>query len=527
MAISRNWVNVNAQMDANSLAKRYDEMIGKVLNMLNEEGPTYSTWIRFQIGKKAPITFTTGSTDQKQNLIADLEIDKSGAGIANSFKLNITYDPFNYGQNPDDRIELLDDLVANAMSFDITADEDDAENTNDLNSLRGYIQYGYSCATDSKLVSPKYQFIMTNATSSIQMGRGGLMTYTFEGTSDLAIDCDYNIPFPEFKDKNLLEIVTTVLYCYYGDDAHKPSHVIEGLEYVENEYKYQIEIAEELYTEAKTVTVAATAAMSPWQYCKQLFSTYISQPDSEDERYKNLITLKSNERPYYQLYITDTAGEKIIHVTYISPLKDDNVSLDYEFTWSLDAQSIVQEWNPQVDLQLYLIRKAMALRKARSIIKSNLGDAVANAINNSGTSIWEAGFNAMRDGKIEFGDSKVANWLEGLLNNSSGVRLTGAIGSKLTDSIQGINIAEINEFFRQLEENSQIVDEMYDAELTIIGIPADLPIACEIRVKPRLLTSISRTAGVYRVTQCTDRISSKGIFESQIKLLRIKSLNED
>lgn len=524
--ISRNWVDIDAQMDPDSLATRYDKMINKVLNMLNEEGPTYSTWIRFQIGKKAPITFTTGSTNSMENMIADLEVEKAGAGIANSFKLNITYDPFNYGQNPDDRVELLDDLVANAMSFDLKASEDDADNENDLNSLRGYIQYGYSCASDTKLVSPKYQFLLTDASSSVQMRNGGLMTYTFEGTSDLAIDCDYSIPFPEFKDKNLMEIITTVLYCYYGDDAHKPAHVLSDVEYVENEYKYRINIPEELYTEAQTVTVAATAAMSPWQYCKQLFNTYISQPDSEDSKYSNLATLKSSERPYYQLYITDTAGEKYINVNYISPLNDNNVSLKYEFTWGLDSQSIVQEWNPEVDLKLYLIRKAMALRKARSIIAVNAGDAVANAINNSGTSAWAAGFNAMKNGTIELGDSKVANFLEGLLNNSNGVKAVGSIGSSLFEGAAGINLAEVAAYFEQLEENSNIVDEMYDAELTIIGIPADLPVACEIRIKPRLLASISRTAGVYRATGCVDRISSKGIFESSIKLLRIRSLSE-
>lgn len=518
---SRDFEAVDAQMDAASLAKRYDNMVGKVIGMLNDEGPTYSTWIRFQVGKTKPLTFTTASTSNTQNLIADLEVEKAGAGIANSFKINIRYDPFNYGQNPDDRIELLDDLVANAMSFDLKTDGNDSQKAEDLNFLRGYIQYGYNCATDTKLVSPKYQFIMTNATSSMRM-QDGITTYTFEGTSDLAIDCDYNVPFPEFKDKNLLEIITTVLYCYYGDDTKKPNHVLDEISFVENEYKYEIEISEDLYTEARKVSIPASSEISPWQYCKNLFSQYISATDTDDEKYKNLATLKSNERPYYQLYITDTAGKKVIHVTYISPLNDDNASLDYEFTWGLDKQSIVQEWNPQVDLRLYLIRKAMALRNARNTLASTLGSAMADAVQNESLSAWASGLEDFSNGKrVDLGDGWWNDFWEGVINSKPVQGLAG-VGS----DILGLFTNEVKlNAIKQFLENSQIVDEMYDAELTIIGIPADLPVACEVRIKPRILSSVSRTAGIYRVISCTDRISSRGIFESNIKLLRLRAIS--
>lgn len=517
--VTRDWVSVDAISDAKQQIINYDEMIKNVLNMLNTEGPIYTTWIRFQIGKSNPITFNTASQDETQNIIADLEVTKSGVGVANSFRLNVIYDPFNYGQQPSDKIELLDDLVANAMSFDIT---DEYTESDGLDSLRGYIQYGYNCATDTKLVSPKYEFLLTNATSTIKMDTGKV-TYTFEGSSDLAMDCDFTVPFPAIENLNLMEVITTVLYCYYGDDTHKPDHVLDFITPVENHYKYRISIDESLYTNAQTITYAATSEMSPWQYCKELFDMYISQPDTQKEEYSDLTKIKSSERPYYQMYLTDIAGNKTITVSYISPLSDDNLSLDYEFTWGLEKQSLVQEWVPQVDLQLYLIRKAKALRDARLEAVNPTGSSVKDTLDSLGINWWGSFFNNLINTDVEIGDGVLSNWLEDLING--GAQTIGNIGKDILDSLRGIDTASIQAFLDKFHENARIVEEMYDATLTTIGIPGDIPVTCEIRIKPRVLSSVSRTAGIYKVVSCTDKISSGGTFTSTIQLFRLRALD--
>ena len=66
--------------------------------------------------------------------------------------------------------------------------------------------------------------------------------------------------------------------------------------------------------------------------------------------------------------------------------------------------------------------------------------------------------------------------------------------------------------------------EMYNATLTILGIPCDPPLACEIQVIPRILESTSRTQGVYMINACTDNITTKGVFTSSLKLTRVRSL---
>ena len=82
-------------------------------------------------------------------------------------------------------------------------------------------------------------------------------------------------------------------------------------------------------------------------------------------------------------------------------------------------------------------------------------------------------------------------------------------------------IAKYNE---KLKEVTNQAFEMYSATITLIGIPADPPLCAEIRVIPRILESVSRTAGVYMIASCTDNISTRGVYTTQLKLNRIRSI---
>ena len=68
---------------------------------------------------------------------------------------------------------------------------------------------------------------------------------------------------------------------------------------------------------------------------------------------------------------------------------------------------------------------------------------------------------------------------------------------------------------------------MYNAELELIGIPADPPMSAEIEVVPRVLENVSRTAGIYVITGASDEITNTGIFSSTLKLFRVRSRNPD
>ena len=66
------------------------------------------------------------------------------------------------------------------------------------------------------------------------------------------------------------------------------------------------------------------------------------------------------------------------------------------------------------------------------------------------------------------------------------------------------------------------LNEMFDAQLSIIGIPSDIPLGAEVRIVPRILETISRTAGVYMITGASD-----GTYTTTLDLFRVSGIGEE
>lgn len=484
-------VEVKQQSDITikKLKDNFLAMLDNVSDMLTNEGPILSTWIKFQIGISNPIVFDSSSTNPKKNLIAQLEFNKTGAGVTNDFTITIQYDPFNYGQEDTDIIEKLDEYVANAMSFDFNTD---------TNVLRGIIQYGYNAASDNSLVSPEYTFFITDASTTVKF-ESGLSTYVFKGCSTLASDSDNVTKFPAITGdgEKLLDIVISVLYRYYGDKANKPSvgkilpnyEIPEGQE---NSLKYKIVVSEDCYKNCVgNVTVSSKTGMTPWEYCQALLDANpltTTEKDAVDEDgnyiYANLAKLSYAQRPRYVMSIDDAA--KAIMITHVVPkytnenktkleASDPDLQTNYIFRWGKsNEKNLVVGWKPEVDTKLYLIRRARYLRA-----QNLLGD--------------EDKFNEL-----------VANSIEEN-NNEDDVK------KSISKQLEGIN---------------DDLNEMFDAQLQIIGIPADPPIGLELGVQPTIMQTVSRTSGIYMVNGATDIISSNGMYITTLKMFRLRGMDD-
>jgi len=481
--MARGIVNLEVTTTQQGLKDRYEKMLNNVANMLDKNGPIYSTWIYFQIGldDNNYIVFDTSSQDKQQNLIASLSIEKSSSAVSNNFTLVVQYDPFNFGQTSTDAIEKLDEFIAKAMSEDFN---------NTTTACRGRIQYGYnstSTVSDADLVSPLYTFFLTNASSSVNFD-SGISTYTFTGVSTISIDCDFVTEFDKIENKNLLETVGRILYKYYGNPNTKPANFdVSDITPMSGEIQYNIDISAKDIEQAVTISKEKTSAtMSPWVYCKNLLDENpLTDEQSKSEQFANLDEISLNKRPRYSMYVTDVDGQQTIHIVHISPASiiDENgnevvyvaqnddgaLSIDYTFSWgmkneNLQNKNIVTGWKPEVNLHTYLIRKANHIRfkKIKELYEENPDNEEYR---------------------------KAYNLLAG--------------------------------------EFSSDVVEMYNAELELIGIPADPPMAAEIEIVPRILENVSRTAGIYKITGASDEISNTGVFKSTLKLFRVRSEKVD
>ena len=477
--MARDTVNLDIKIDQFGMRDRYEDMLNNVANMLDKNGPIYTTWIYFQIGldDTKHITFDSSSTDKQQNLIASLSIEKSCSGIANTFTLVIQYDPFNFGQDTsNDTVEMLDEFIAKAMAEVMG---------NSTSACRGRVQYGYnstSTVSDAELVSPLYSFFLTNATSNVSFD-SGITTYTFTGVSALSIDCDFVTEFEKVEDENLLEVVGRTLYRYYGDPNNPPN--IKGISNItpeSSDIRYNIDIKDIDIQNAVSISVDKTAnTQSPWNYCKSLLENHpLTQEEENSEEFSDLSKISINKRPRYSMYLTDVDGKKTIHIAHVTPssiiengvekiVEDNPLKINYVFSWgmkneNLQNKNIVTGWKPEVDLYTYLIRNANHNR-----------------------------FKKIEELHNQFPDNKY-----------------------YAETYEKLAIS-----FR-----SDIV-EMYNAELELIGIPADPPMTAQIEVIPRILEKVSRTAGIYVITGASDEISNTGIFKSTLKLFRVGSRDLD
>ena len=473
---TRNPIPIDTTIDNKALLKRYKNMLNNVSEMINKDGYIYSVWIYFQIGlnEKNSIIFNTASQNKRENLIASLNIDKNGSGVANSFTLTIQYDPFNYGQDTKDKIDKLETFIANAMAEDFN---------DDTKACRGKIQYGYNSTSDSNLVSPLYEFFLTSASTDVKVD-SGIVTYTFTGTSVLSADCDYTTSYPAVENKPVLEVVAEILYKYYGDSAHKPDCIKNSTIVPEdNDYKYIIDIDANLMKNSELITEAEVKSdtMSPISYCLSLLQNYsLTQTEKASGLYDNLDEKSVNTKPRWSLSITDHSNGKAIHITHVAPKssKSDSVEtyveknplqLNYTFTWGIQTKSgtpvksLVVGWKPEVDLYTYLIRKALVKRHSK--LKE--------------------------------------------------------LASQETDPN-----GEYTQKYKLVAESvKDTFREMYNAEIQLIGIPADPPITAEVNIQAYILESESRTSGVYSITNATDTISTNGTYISTLKLFRQRSID--
>lgn len=470
------------------MAKQYENMLNNVASMIKDEGPVISTWIRFQMGLTGDvITFDSSSTNPKKNLIANLSFKKSCAGVTNDFTLTVQYDPFNYGQEAVDVIEKLDEYVAKAMSVDFKTD---------LTALRGTIQYGYSSMSDLNLTSPLYTFYLTDANTTVKF-ESGISTYEFKGTSVLAADCDNVTKFEAITEEvPMLAVVEATLYKWYGTAEFKPSHladieIFKDVEPYPNNFNYKIDIPDEDFKDSVKITVAATNGMTPFVYCQHILDEhFLSQSEVDSGLYDDLTKLTYWQRPRYIMYVDD--ANATIRVTHIIPqytdenkekLQKSKYQINFPFYWGTQNKNIVTGWQPQVQTMLYLIRRARVQR---------------------------------------------ANAMLGSVENTDDNSVIEDFMKQIPESTTGQNTDErMKAFQKQLIDISDNLNEMYDAQLQILGIPADPPLGAEIRIKPVILQTVSRTAGVYIITGCQDEITTNGLYLTTLQVFRVRALDDE
>lgn len=451
--------------ESSELLKRFNTMTSNVIKLIQTEGATYSTWIKFKLGKNDPVIFDSTSTDSNQNLIASLEMKKASSGMANDFTLTVHYDPFKYGQvtqTESSMVEHLDNYIAEKLN---------SQWNDDLESFTGTISYGYNTTgvDDLKLSTPEYEFMITDAKSDTNFATG-ITTYTFQGVSQIACDCNFQAQFSEVKNWKPLDLVVWILYYYYGNEQWKPNGIRKTDKPCDTALGYKIDVPMSLLNDQidEIPVIPADSGKTPWQYCMSILEKYpLTKSEQDSGKYDDLSNVDTNKQPRYFMYITDDKDMKTIHIEHITPEDPSrNMQIAHPFTWGNEDRNLIVGWKPELDLRYYLIQRFSYDRAQEQLKKGGID-----------------------------------------------------INSVSEDTIK-------EQYRKDYETVKQGSITFIDAHLELLGIPSDPPLTAEVIVKPRVLETVSRTAGVFEITGCTDKISTNGTYTTTLDLFRIRQINE-
>ena len=455
----------------------------------------YTTWFRFKFGD---FEIDTSSNNPNRQFMTSFQHNLSGAGEANKFILNIAYDPFKYGQEPNASISKIEEYFCGRdnvidKTVDAVKKSDRYKSTSDniYSFLQCEFQYGYS--EPINMVSPKYTAFVSAFTPNIV---DGIILYTIEvisGTAYISGGKHSEAEFPDRNNAKPLEVVRYELWRYFGNPKQKPAALItdpEGKELNEDSCVnnsgifYDIDVPDDLIMHSVPMKISNSGgSISVMTYLKELLASAIDdrykeemKPDSED----------SDRRPFYAINVTDS-GSKKISVSLVVPSVKDTESLVPEsntrvtgitFNWMNQKNSIVTKWTTKVDGKLMIIT-ANSNSKDKAYINSS-NDVV----------------------KL---DSNVVQPLSVIPtpDDNSDYNSNPAID------------AQISETMRRAQTHGST------ATIGLVGLPCEIPLGAYLHVDAKYNESLSYTSGAYMIMKSSTFISDSGVFSTEINLHKV------
>ena len=509
---SRGFTSSPATINSDSLAIKFENMLSKVNNMIKSQS-VYSVWIRLTIGKDNPIVFNSSSQAQNENMIMSLDYEKTGIGTANKFTFKVAFDLFNYGQETKGIVEKLDELLYKAMNV---ASLDKADEV-----FYCKFQYGYNVVGDTQIVSPQYEGFISDIVPSIDY-TSGKTYYTITGLSfvkdtgfNYSFDAIGNIETGEGGWKGL-DLVLWILWYYHGNNDTVSSIYDVGYANNLNNHsedwnngiadRYNIDIPAELAKTSSEVCLEQMSDMSAIDYCKEVLKKTKNTADPRYDAESGTYKLKEGEtEPRYVLYITDSAGDShaTVHVAYIGSSGDLSKlagirTINFPFEWFNRENNIVLKWNPEVKLMAYFLTRARQERDRLKYEKQKkeAEDSQAEALKNLQKELSFVGPRTF----LDWARSAAA-----VLANTAKLAVAKAAEISANGKLQEIQNATL---------------EYYNSSMTLVGIPSDIPLNIMLKIKPKILESVSRTQGTYYVTGAKDSINTNGLFTTTIDLFR-------
>lgn len=490
-----------------------------ILNKNLDEYGSYVPWLLFKVRNQysetdirdalvidtynstATITLPNGDTQKLSHImLLNFEYNKSGAGTANTFSISFAFNPAEKQDNAGKLIDpqIIDRALATSAILNIDdTDGSDEKKMNVVNAIakhQVYMRLGYSSDSSdtdaSKIVSPEYFGQALGGTSEL---RDGLIIYTITGYSNITYLTNLRVTIPERGTKSSGEVtggwkvsdaMWEAIALYFGDDK-KGLHIEDRDKNIPNFSKIfpnKIVIVDNLVPEdlnEKEVYISASGENETlWEYLDRI-KKLVNFPvnDELDESSRVTIDWKLEEYDntmHFYIYVIDTRipGEGNNYTVTDNDSRYVNVVYEYP----TKTNNIVKSFTPDFKFELIW---------GNDIIVENLDNSTSYYVDEKGNVYSYYNINSEND------------------------KYSG------------------NDQYSSLATYASSVQYNYKADLTTLGIPADIPLGTIIRIRPIINGLEYHYGGYYMIIKTTDRIDTNGYTTNYelLKLTKAKNSN--
>ena len=482
----------------------------KALNKNLDKYGNYVPWLLFKIRNQysetdirdalvidtynstATITLPNGETQKLSHImLLNFEYNKSGAGTANTFSITFAFNPAEKQDNAGKLIDpqIIDRALVTSAILDIDKTTD-SEKTNVINAIakhQVYMRMGYACESEdistSKLTSPEYFGQALGGSSEL---RDGLIIYTITGYSNITYLMNLRATIPERGTKSSGETVGgwkvsdamwDAIATYFGDDE-KGIHIEDRDKNVPNFHKIfpnKTVIIDNLtpeYLNEQEVYISPSGESETlWQYLDRI-KKLVKFPINDELEEASRITIDWRIEEYdnvmhFYIYVIDPRipGEGNSYIVTDNDSRYVNVVYEYP----TKTNNIVRSFTPDFKFETVW---------GKDIIVENPENSTSYYVDEKGNVYSFYNINSEND--IYSGNDKLA----------------------------------------PLASYATAVQYNYSANLTTLGIPADIPLGTIIRIRPVINGREYHYGGYYMILKTTHRIDTNG-YTTEYELFKL------
>lgn len=498
--------------DDGLLIKQRIESFKQKFNLLNSKLDmyhNYQPWVLFKVRNQyenktvdvltidtynsiATVKLPSGEQARISNImLIDFQYDKNGAGKANTSTITFAF-------NPNDKQEAggkpLDPMIIDkalvTSSYFMKDDSGAYRAIDTIGKHKCYVRFGYNMGDGKDLTSPEYFGQALSAKSEL---RDGLIYYTINCYSSITYNTNIgiNIPArgekPDIIDENrkvdggwkCCDAMWEAIMMYFGtresgNDSRENNpefaKLHEGIEVsIQNISDSEDEIEVYIAEGAENETI--------FQYLDRVAKTvnYDSNHDSADKSKNKTLEWSLSEHDNkleFTIYTKDPTEEEAQKV-------DEKYMTNIVYEYPTKTNNMVKSFTPDF--------------KFEEIWKND---------------VFLGGTGSNEDGSGSFDPKQY------FVNSSGGI--------SSYDTASPAEYTSGDKTGRAIQTFASAMQLSYNANMTTLGIPADIPIGTIIKVRPIINGYEYHYAGYYMVLKTTDRIDTNG-YTTEYTLFKLSS----